>query len=188
MESFITPTLTPSVVYDDAHRGIAWLKEVLGFTVASTYPAPSGGIAFAELVWRTGVVFVSDRPPADNPWSKVGTASIALVAASPADVDAIYRRALAAGARIDRSVHDARTSAFPEGSHQFDVEIRRATSGRSARSSHASASCPARERDRFCAPRHRAIRQPTAHSARSRTPETRGILLSRCRKRHRGIN
>jgi uncharacterized glyoxalase superfamily protein PhnB len=119
--SVIAPTLTPSIVYDDARRGIRWLTEALGFRVATMYESPDGGVAFAELVWRTGVVFVSDRPPSDNPWAKVGPASIALAAESAEIVDRHYRRAVAAGADIVRPPHDARTPAFPEGSHQFDV-------------------------------------------------------------------
>lgn len=80
-----------------------------------------GGVAFAELFWRTGVVFVSGRPPSDNPWSEVGPASIALAAESAHAVDSLYERAVAAGAEIVRPLHDARTPAFPEGSHQFDL-------------------------------------------------------------------
>ncbi|MGH9318442.1 MAG: VOC family protein [Vicinamibacteria bacterium] len=117
----ITPTLTPSLVYDDAREGIRWLTEVLGFRAATVYDAPDGSVAFAELVWRTGVVFVSSRPPADNSWAKVGIASIALAAEDAETVDRLYQRAVAAGADIIRPVHDARTPAFPEGSHQFDL-------------------------------------------------------------------
>jgi len=94
---------------------------VLGFAAASVYEMPDGGIAFAELVWRTGIVFVSSRPPDDNPWAKVGPASIALAAENAATVDRHYQRALAASADIVRPLHDAVTPAFPAGSHQFDV-------------------------------------------------------------------
>jgi uncharacterized glyoxalase superfamily protein PhnB len=117
----IAPILTPSIVYDDARRGIQWLTDVLGFRAASEYKGPDGRVAFAELVWRTGVVFVSDRPPGGNPWAKVGPASIALVAENAETVGRYYRRAVAAGAEIVRPLHVARTPAFPEGSHQFDV-------------------------------------------------------------------
>ncbi len=117
----ITSTLTPSIVYDDARQAIRWLADVLGFRVATVYDSPDGGVAFAELVWRTGVVFVSDRPPGDNPWSKAGPASIALAAETAEAVDRCYQRAIAAGADIVRPVHVAKTEAFPNGSHQFDV-------------------------------------------------------------------
>jgi uncharacterized glyoxalase superfamily protein PhnB len=115
------PGLTPSVTYADAHRGIEWLTRVLGFRVVSEYASPAGGVAFAELVWRTGVVFVSDRPSGDNPWSSARASSIAIVAESATAVDAIFDRAVAAGADIVRAVRDVHTPAFPEGSRQFDV-------------------------------------------------------------------
>jgi uncharacterized glyoxalase superfamily protein PhnB len=117
----IAPTLTPSLVYDDARQGIRWLVDVLGFTIATCYETPDGDVAFAELVWRTGLVFVSRRPPSDNPWATVGPASIALAAKDAQAVDYLYQRAVTLGAEIVRPVHDAKTPAFPDGSHQFDV-------------------------------------------------------------------
>lgn len=115
------PTLTPSVVYADPKRGIAWLKDVLGLRLKSMYEMPDGQVAFAELVWRTGIVFVSGRPPADNAWSKVGIASIALVAESTEAAQRAYEQACAKGAEIVRPLHVAKTPAFPEGSTQFDL-------------------------------------------------------------------
>jgi uncharacterized glyoxalase superfamily protein PhnB len=115
------PTVTVSIVYDDARRGLKWATTVLGLRVKSLYETPDGKIAFAELVWRTGIVFISDRPPADNPWAKVGIASLALVAEDASAVRQAYEHAKAAGADIVRAVHVARTPAFPEGSTQFDL-------------------------------------------------------------------
>ena len=114
-------TITASIVYDDAPRGIEWLTHVMGLEIASLYKMPDGQVAFAELVWRTGVVFVSSRPPAENPWSKVGVASMALVAPDADTVKTHYDRALAAGAEVVRELHVARTPAFPDGSTQFDL-------------------------------------------------------------------
>jgi uncharacterized glyoxalase superfamily protein PhnB len=116
-----SPTVTPSVVYSDAFAGIDWLTRVLGMSLLSRYPMPDGTVAFAELGWRTGVVFVSSRPPADNPWSRVGVASIALVAADAESVRRHYLKAVAAGADVVRELHVARTPAFPQGSAQFDL-------------------------------------------------------------------
>ncbi len=62
-----------------------------------------------------GFVFVSARAPVDNPWGKIGPASIALAAENAEAVDRLYDRALAVGAEIVRPVHDARTPLFPEG-------------------------------------------------------------------------
>jgi uncharacterized glyoxalase superfamily protein PhnB len=117
----IAPALTVSLVYDDARQGIRWLVDVLGFRVATCYETPDGDVAFAELVWKTGVVFVSGRPPSNNPWSRVGPASVALAADDPQAVDHLYQRAVATGAEVVRPMHNARTPAFPDGSHQFDL-------------------------------------------------------------------
>jgi len=115
------PTLTPSVVYDNPRRGIEWLTGVLGLRSKSLYEMPDGQIAFAELVWRTGIVFVSGRPPSENPWSKVGIASIALVAENADVVRKAYEYACSKGADVVRPIHVARTPAFPDGSTQFDL-------------------------------------------------------------------
>jgi uncharacterized glyoxalase superfamily protein PhnB len=115
------PTVTPSVVYNDPRRGIKWLTEVLGLRLKSLYETPDKQVAFAELVWRTGIVFVSGRPPADNAWSKVGVASISLVAEDAEAVGNAYQRATSAGADVVSEIHVAKTPAFPEGSTQFDL-------------------------------------------------------------------
>ena len=116
-----SPTVTPSVLYNDAGSGIEWLIRVLGLKLLSRYPLPDGTVAFAELGWRTGVVFVSSRPAPDNPWSKVGVASIALAAPDAETVRRHFHHAVAAGADVVRELHVARTPAFPQGSAQFDV-------------------------------------------------------------------
>lgn len=117
----ISPTLTPTVPYDDPGAAVRWLTEVLGFRTAAAYNDPDGNVVFAQLVWRTGMVFISARAPADNPWARVGPSSIALAAEDADAVDRICERAVAAGADIVRPVHDARTPMFPQGSHQFDL-------------------------------------------------------------------
>jgi uncharacterized glyoxalase superfamily protein PhnB len=115
------PTITPSVVYNDASAGIDWLTRILGLKLLSRYPMPDGTIAFAELGWRTGVVFVSSRPPPDNPWSRVGVASIALAAPDADFVRRLFDQAAAAGADVVHEVHVSRTPAFPQGSTQFGL-------------------------------------------------------------------
>jgi uncharacterized glyoxalase superfamily protein PhnB len=115
------PTVTPSVIYTDAFAGIDWLTRVLGMTLLSRHPHADGTVAFAELAWRTGVVFVASRPAADNPWSRVGVAAIALVAADAESVRRHYHQAVGAGADVVRELHVSRTPAYPQGSAQFDL-------------------------------------------------------------------
>ncbi len=62
-----SPTLTPTIYYADPDAAIKWLGDVLGLRAAAVYRDPSGNVAFAPLVWRTGVVFVSSRPPSAIP-------------------------------------------------------------------------------------------------------------------------
>ncbi len=109
------------MAYEHPKRAIKWLTEVLGLRLKSLYETPDGQVAFAEFVWRTGMVFVSGRAPAGNPWSKVGIASIALVAEDAEAVGKAYQRARSAGADVVREMHVAKTPAFPEGSTQFDL-------------------------------------------------------------------
>ena len=78
-------------------------------------------MAFAELVWRSSIVFVSDRPGEGSPWAGVGPSSVSLAAEDAEAVDRLFERVVASGADVVRPVHDSKTPAFPEGSHQFDV-------------------------------------------------------------------
>jgi uncharacterized glyoxalase superfamily protein PhnB len=55
-DQVIAPVLTASLVYDDARQAIRWLVDILGFRIATFYETPNGDVAFAELVWRTGLV------------------------------------------------------------------------------------------------------------------------------------
>jgi uncharacterized glyoxalase superfamily protein PhnB len=115
------PTVTSSVAYDNPRRAIEWLTGVLGLRLKSLYETPDGQIAFAELVWRTGMVFVSGRAPSDNPWSKMGIASISLAAENAEAVRKAYEHARSKGADVVRPIHIAKTPAFPDGSTQFDL-------------------------------------------------------------------
>ncbi len=41
-----SPTVNPSVIYNDAFAGIDWLTRVLGMNLRSRYAAPDGSVAF----------------------------------------------------------------------------------------------------------------------------------------------
>jgi hypothetical protein len=125
------PTLTPTVSYDDAARGIHWLTDVLGFAVGAKFQGPDGRVVFAQLHWRTDVAFVSLRAPAGNPWANVGPASIAL---------AVESRTATTGAPSPRAPRSSGHSitperpSFPTAATSSTCGTRKATSGRSARS------------------------------------------------------
>ena len=100
---------------------LAWLTDVLGFSVSDAFHDPAGNLAFAQLVWGNGVIFISARPSSDNPWAAVGPSSISLVADDEAAVKGIYARVLAAQGEVVREPQVSRTPLFPDGSYQFDV-------------------------------------------------------------------
>ena len=116
-------------MYDDAPAGIKWLTEVLGLTaeISPLIQMPDGRRDFAEHFGVAPRHCVRLQPAYtgfyDNPstWSKMGIASIALVAEDAKSVTEHYERARSAGADIVRALHVARTPAFPDGSTQFDV-------------------------------------------------------------------
>ena len=117
------PSITASVAYDDPDAGVSWLTDALGFSLSHAFRDGAGTLGFAQLVWGNGAIFVSGRPPADNPWSVSGPASLSLVADDEAAVDRCHERVAASsvGAGVIRPPHLSRTPLFPDGSYQFDV-------------------------------------------------------------------
>lgn len=94
---------------------------MLGFSVSDVFHDAAGNLAFAQLVWGNGAIFVSGRSPADNPWAAVGPCSISLVADDEAHVARIHGRVVAAHGEVVREPQLSRTPLFPEGSYQLDV-------------------------------------------------------------------
>ena len=124
------PTVTASIVYNDARRGLKWAADALGLRVKSLYQTPDGKVAFAELAWRTGIIFVSDRPSADNPWARVGIASLALVAEDLEAVHRAYERARLPVRILSAKCMFRIRPPFPKAARNLISGIRKATSGR----------------------------------------------------------
>ena len=114
------PSVIPGVYYEDARAGMEWLKTALGFEVVEAYEGSGGKIAFAQMAFCGGLVFVSTRARG-TAWSAAGTAASYLVATDAADVRRRCDLARAAGADFVRDLHRAVSPAFPEGVEQFDV-------------------------------------------------------------------
>jgi DNA-binding MarR family transcriptional regulator/uncharacterized glyoxalase superfamily protein PhnB len=114
------PSVVPGVYYEDARAAVAWLAAALGFEMVEAYEGPGGRIAFAQMSFCGGAVFVSSRSKG-TAWSQAGRASICLVAADAEDVRRRYAMAVAAGADFIRPLHRAASPAFPAGVEQFDV-------------------------------------------------------------------
>lgn len=114
------PAVIPGVYYDDARAGMDWLKAALGFETVEAYEGAGGRIAFAQMAFCGGMVFVSARSRG-TAWSAAGTAAIYLVAEDADDVRRRHALAKAAGAEFVRELHRSVSPAFPEGVEQFDV-------------------------------------------------------------------
>ena len=103
----------PGFRYHDAPAAIAWLVDVLGAEARHVYPGPDGTVAHAEL-WFGGGCVMLGSVKADGLPPHPGQGAIYLVASAPDDVDALHARAVAAGARVVRPLHDT-----DYGSHDF---------------------------------------------------------------------
>jgi DNA-binding MarR family transcriptional regulator/uncharacterized glyoxalase superfamily protein PhnB len=114
------PSVIPGVYYEDARAGMEWLRTALGFDLVEAYEGSGGRIAFAQMAFCGGLVFVSTRSRG-TAWSAAGTAAIYLVATDAADVRRRCDLARAAGADFVRDLHRSVSPAFPEGVEQFDV-------------------------------------------------------------------
>lgn len=110
----------PGVYYDDARAGIAWLEDALGFETVQAFEGPGGKIAYAQMAFCGGLLFVSSRSRG-TPWSVVGKSAILLNAPDAEDVRRRYETARAAGADFVRELRLQATPAHPEGLQQFDV-------------------------------------------------------------------
>lgn len=82
---------SPYLIVDGATRTIQFLKEVFGAVELRKYPNPDGKLMHAEVRIDDSVVMLAD--PAAN-WPSMA----AHVHLYVSDVDAVYRRALEAGA------------------------------------------------------------------------------------------
>lgn len=100
-------SVTPYLVVDGAAAAIAFYEKAFGATVALRMEAPGGRIGHAELVIGTSRVMLADEHP------EIGARGPRAIGGSPvslmlyiADVDAVVRRAVASGAKLQRPVED----------------------------------------------------------------------------------
>jgi uncharacterized glyoxalase superfamily protein PhnB len=110
-------TVWPGLVYDDAHAAIRFLGEAFGFEQRLLVPGTEEGhVAHAELIWREGGgVMLGSANRLDSIVSQrpSGFAATYVVTDEP---DALYERAMAAGAEL---VHGLRDEEY--GSRGFSV-------------------------------------------------------------------
>jgi PhnB protein len=96
-----SPRITPIVPYEDSTAAVAWLERAFGFRTREKMTGVDGQVLHAELVLGDGVIMVghvSSSPRWASPRS-VGKTTQALYVFVD-DLDAHYRAAVEAGARI----------------------------------------------------------------------------------------
>lgn len=101
------PRVTPYLVVDDASAAIAFYRDVLGATERMRMPAPDDKVGHAELEIGDSLVMLADEFPdmdAHGPKTVGGTPVSLHVYVE--DSDAVFDRAVQAGAKALRPVED----------------------------------------------------------------------------------
>jgi PhnB protein len=101
-------TITPHIVVDDAAAAADWYKQILGAEERNRIEVPGGKLMQVELRFGDSAVMLADEFPEAgvlSPLSIGGTATVLHLYTD--DVDAIWNRALDAGAEVRQPLHDA---------------------------------------------------------------------------------
>jgi PhnB protein len=99
--------ITPHIVVRDAARAVQWYKQAFGAEERSRVPLPGGKLMSVELWFGDSVVMVADEFPemgVCSPQTVGGTSTVLNLATD--DVDALWRRALDAGAEVLHPLRD----------------------------------------------------------------------------------
>jgi PhnB protein len=94
------PRVSPYLCVAGAAEAIAFYEKVLGATERMRIPMPDGKIGHAELTIGDGLIMLADEfPDRDVLGPKAIGGTPVTISVYVEDVDAVHRRALAAGAR-----------------------------------------------------------------------------------------
>jgi uncharacterized glyoxalase superfamily protein PhnB len=107
----IAQSIYPAVRYNNAKAAIAWLKSALGFEEHEVYPGEGESIAHAQLKLAGNLIMLGSLKDGAS-----GKTLVYIAFETPAEIDAAYARAKAAGAEIVRELTDTEY-----GSHEFGV-------------------------------------------------------------------
>jgi PhnB protein len=100
-------TMTPNLVCRNASRAIEFYKAAFGASELRRAPGPNGEILHAELQIGDSKFFINDsmsKTPAQLPGD--GVSNPMFIHLYVPDADAIYNRAVKAGARVDMPIQD----------------------------------------------------------------------------------
>ncbi|MFF5443839.1 VOC family protein [Streptomyces sp. NPDC012888] len=96
-----TPSISPTLTYQDAHAAIRLLTEAFGFTRVAVYEGDDGSVRHAELSYGNGMVMLGSRGTGSTfdrlMGAEPGPAGVYVVVE---DVDAHHRRAVEHGVEI----------------------------------------------------------------------------------------
>jgi PhnB protein len=98
-------TVTPYLICKNAAAAIEFYKQALGATSSMVMNAPDGRIMHAEIKIGDSVVMLADEHPEMHALSPqtVGGTPVSLLVYVP-DVDAVFAKAVASGATVERPV------------------------------------------------------------------------------------
>jgi PhnB protein len=97
------PWLTPCLTVKDADAAAAFYEKAFGFEKRFALPGPDGRTAHAEIAWRDGLVMIGPEcaaQPCKSPATS-GQRPPSSIYVYCDDVDALFRRATAAGAAVE---------------------------------------------------------------------------------------
>jgi PhnB protein len=99
--------LTPHIVVRDLDRAAAWYAEAFGAVERSRIPLPGGKVMTIELAFGDSTVMAADEFPDAGILSPLAIGGTAVVLhLQTDDVEAVWERALAAGASVHRPLQD----------------------------------------------------------------------------------
>jgi PhnB protein len=101
-------TVTPHIVVRDAGRAAEWYEQALGAELGNRIPVPGGRYLQIELIFGDSHVMIADEFPemgAVSPLTLGGTYGALTIATD--DVDALWERAVGAGAEVFHPLQDA---------------------------------------------------------------------------------
>ncbi len=101
---FTYPTLSPYVYYEDLAAALDFLADAFGFTVRMRNENPDGSLNHCEMTVGDSVLMLGTPPDYENP-CRLGHVTVGMHVHVD-DVDTHYARAVAAGAKADRSPQD----------------------------------------------------------------------------------
>ncbi|HEV8700358.1 MAG TPA: VOC family protein [Candidatus Polarisedimenticolia bacterium] len=103
-------TVTPYLVVKDAKRALEYYGKAFGAETKLSMPTPDGRIMHAEVRIGSSMVFVTDENPEMAPKVKAPASTGGVVTGSiflyVPDVDAVFKRAVDAGASVIMPVTD----------------------------------------------------------------------------------